>query len=66
MPERITFEQALLYECHSSWWMRYVSWDWAQTLAAKYLGWKVRRKWRRYADSIAMKGILRDALEPQP
>jgi hypothetical protein len=44
-----TATQALMYEVHSSLWASWISWGWAQELAAKYFAWKVNRKMRRIA-----------------
>ena len=42
-----TATQALMYEVHSSLWASWISWEWAQELAAKYYAWKVNRKMRK-------------------
>jgi hypothetical protein len=38
----------LEYEVKSSWWVRFVHWEFAQRLAAKYFAWKTERKYKRY------------------
>ena len=50
--------EILKYEINSSWWVGYVSWNWAQDLTAKYFSWKVKRKYRRYCDNLLRKAWL--------
>ena len=35
------------YEVYSSLWAGYGSWEWLQSLTAKYYAWKTMRKWKR-------------------
>lgn len=44
----ITRQQMLEYEIASSPIAEWVSWDWGQTLVARYYSWKVNRKGRNY------------------
>lgn len=44
----ISLHDAYVYEVRSSWWTKFVWWDWGQTLASKYFVWKTKRKWNRY------------------
>lgn len=39
------------YEARCSWLAGWIWWDWGQVLMGKYLGWKVRRKYKRYLQS---------------
>lgn len=40
------------YESRASWWICKISSPWGQRLVAKYLAWKVNRKWERYQKSL--------------
>lgn len=48
----ITAMQALDYEVQSSWWAGEMQWPLLQSLAGKWFGWKVRRKYGRYLKSV--------------
>ena len=50
---------ALDYEIQSAVWPGFISWPWAQTLASRYFTWKVRRKWARYQQSLAIAAELK-------
>ena len=39
------------YEVRSSWWAKYISWGWGQTLSSNYFAWKVGRKYAAYNES---------------
>jgi hypothetical protein len=56
---RITPQQALEYELHSSRWAGLVSWGWAQRLLGLWLGRRVRRRWERYAASLDERAQVR-------
>lgn len=36
------------YEIKSSLWCKFISWEYAQKIAAKYFVWKTKRKYFRY------------------
>jgi hypothetical protein len=59
MKPVISLTEILDYEVRASWWMREVSWPWAQALAGRYLAWKVKRKWYRYVCSRLMKDEIK-------
>ena len=40
--------EVLDYEIRSSWWAPWISYKWAQNLAASYYSYKVSRKFNRY------------------
>jgi hypothetical protein len=46
--KKISIIEANGWEVASSWWAKFVTWKWAQNLAACYFAWKVGRKWRNY------------------
>lgn len=46
------------YEVKSSWWTKYISFDWMQELAARYFAWKVERKIARLNKNRAIAKIL--------
>ena len=39
-------EELLVYEAPTI--TEFISWSWGQNLAARYLDWKINRKWERY------------------
>lgn len=43
-------EELIIYEMPS--WFSYISWSWAQELAARYLVWIVNRKYNLYKSRI--------------
>ena len=48
-----TMIQALAYEAHGSWWVGFVPGDsWLGEMVAKYLAWKIRRRFKRIEQSI--------------
>ena len=55
----IAKKHILLYESHASWWIRYIGFRWMQDLSARYLAWKVNRKFRRYDRSLRHRELLR-------
>ncbi len=52
MKRQLTTREILDYEIMSSWWSSWISWGWAQSLAARYFAWKVRTKGRRYREAM--------------
>lgn len=50
---------ALRYEIAACPIAGFCSWNWAQDLVARYLAWKVSRKWRRYQRYLAITAIHR-------
>lgn len=48
----IPIEAFLEYEIHSAWWAGYISHPVLQDWTGSYFAWKVKRKYRRYQNSI--------------
>jgi hypothetical protein len=58
-PRRITLDEALLYEAHSSWFVHLVACFSAAGWLGRYLAWKTPRKYRRYCRSLDLEERLK-------
>jgi tRNA A22 N-methylase len=55
LKESATIYQILEYEIFSSRFARKISFEFGQTLSAKYYAWKVKRKYKRYKNTFNLK-----------
>lgn len=55
----MSIEDCVMYEIRGSWWASFVSWPWAQEISGRYFAWKVKRKHRRYKQSIIIQQSLK-------
>lgn len=49
---RLKMSDVLEYECHAHWFARYIFFEWGQKVMARYIAYKVRRKYGRYLYSL--------------
>ena len=57
---KLTLQEILDYEIHSSWFVGYISNDYLQKIIANYYAWKVKRKYKRYSKSLEFRKFLLD------
>lgn len=55
----IKMMEVLDYEIRSSWWASFIFWSWGQTMVGNYFAWRVRRKHKRYIQSMSLEKTIK-------